>query len=261
MEKKRLNSRRTISIILLVLIVVCVLHFISPAEYHLVGNKQVDDNLTKLNKTISALDNAKIDAAISKAAFNVKIKQSGGDEGQLDNRLVFSKSALIGDSMAEGIVDYRILDSSNVFAERGKRLETADDLFASAISARPENLFIEFGMNDLIAYRGKEKPFIKEYLSKINQLKKELPNTNIYVVSISKISPLGIQEKPALKNFTGYNKAMKEMCRKEKINFVDTTLLFDSSSEYEFDGIHPKEPFYSNWVKLMCSYILESSEV
>ena len=264
MEKRKvnkINTRKAVFIAVLVVLIICVLHFIHPAGYMLEGNGQVDEDLHKLNKNIAALDNDKIDSAISKAAFDVKMNNSGGCGEGPDNRFIFSKSVLIGDSLAEGIVDYGILDSSNVYAERGKRLESSDDLFSKAVGARPENLFIEFGMNDLIAYRGKTAPFIKEYSGIVKDLKKKLPNTNIYVVSISTISQEGIASKPSLKNFGAYNEAMKKMCKEEKINFVDTTLLLDSSSKYEFDGIHPQEPFYSNWVKLMCSYVLENSGV
>ena len=264
MEKRKLseiNKKKTLLVILVVIVLVGVLHFIHPAGYCLEGNSQVKEDFTKLNKNIAALDSDQIDLAISKAAFDVKLKQVNGNQDALDNRFVFSKSVLVGDSLAEGIVDYGILDSSNVFAKRGKRLVTSDDLFSQAISARPENLFIEFGMNDLIAYRGKEAPFIKEYKRIIKKFKDSIPSTNLYVVSVSTISPQGVAEQPSMKNFDGYNRAMKKMCKEENIHFIDTTLLLDGSSEYEFDGIHPKEPFYSNWVKLMCSYILENSEV
>lgn len=258
---KKIVSKKAVLIAAFLLILIAIIHFIMPAEYSLADDDKVEKDFKTLNNHIEALDKKQINATISKANFDVKLQEVGGNKGKLDNRFIFSNSVLIGDSMAEGIVDYRILDSSNVFAKRGKRLATSEELFDQAIKASPENLFIEFGMNDIISYSGKEKPFIKEYKGIIKKLKKELPNTNLYVVSISTISPLGIKNKPSMKNFTGYNQKMKEMCKQENITFVDTTLLLDNNSGYEFDGIHPKEPFYSNWVKLMCSYILENSEV
>ena len=250
------NSKRAAIIAALILCILLVLHFFMPAEYSLAKNGQVEKDYEKLNKHIDALEGDKIDNAISKANFSVKIKEAGG-KNQLDNSFVFKNSILVGDSLGEGIVDYRILDSSNVFAVRGKSLKTADDLFRKAVNFHPDNLFIEFGMNDIIAYRGKTKPFIKEYKSIIKDLKNKLPNTKIHVVSISTITKEAINNKPSMKNFRAYNMAMEKMCKDEKINFVDTTLLLDENSQYEFDGIHPKEPFYSNWVKLMCSVILE----
>ena len=253
----QLGSRRVVIIIALVLFLVFIFHFIMPAGYTLEGDKKVKSDLNSLNNYIKSLDGGKIDSAISKANFDIKLKKVDGNQGKLDNRFVFSNSALVGDSMAEGIVDYGILDSSNVFAKRGKRLSTSKDLFNQAINASPKHLFIEFGMNDIIAYRGKVQPFIDEYKGVLRDLKKKLPNSKLYVVSISTISQLGIKNKPSMQNFTGYNSAMKKMCKEENVTFVDTTLLLDSNSGYEFDGIHPKEPFYSNWVKLMCSYILE----
>lgn len=257
----KINSRKAVRIAAFLLLLVFVLHFIMPAGYELADNGKVETDLKNLNKYIATLDKEQINSEIDRACFNIKLKQVGGNKGKLDNRFVFSNSVLVGDSMAEGIVDYRILDASNVFAKRGKSLSTSDDLFKQAVSASPENLFIEFGMNDIIAYRGKEKPFISQYKGIIRDLKKKLPNTKIYIVSISTISPLGIKNTPSMGNFRGYNLAMKKMCKEENLTFVDTTVLLDNNSGYEFDGIHPKEPFYSNWVKLMCSYILENSEV
>ena len=256
-----MKNKRVVTIAIVVIIVVFVLHFINPASYFLADDGRVKEDLTCLNKKIAALDSEKIDSEISRAAFSVKLNEVGGNEGQLDNRFVFSKSVLIGDSMAESVVDYRILDSTNVFAVRGKQLISADDLIAKAISARPENLFIEFGMNDITSYRGKVEPFIDKYKEVVQKFKAELPNTKLYIVSICTISPQGIEEDPTMRNYPEYNRAMKEMCRQENMTYIDTTMLIDSSSEYEFDGVHPKEPYYSNWVKLMCSYILESNEV
>ena len=251
------NKRAAVFTVALVILITFILHFLVPADYSLASNDRVEKDYKKLNTYISNLDERKIDSAITRANFDVKIQNAGGDEGELDNRFVFKNSVLVGDSMAEGVVDYRILDSSNVFAKRGKRVDSSDDLFSRAVSFNPEHLFVEFGMNDIIEFRGKTKPFIEVYSDTIHDLKKKLPNTKIHIVSISTISDLGIKNNPNMKNFKEYNDAMRKMCAKEKIDFVDTTLLFDENSQYEFDGIHPKEPFYSDWVKQMCSIILE----
>ena len=62
---------------------------------------------------------------------------------------------------------------------------------------------------------------------------------------------LSMSATPSLRNYTAYNQAMKEMCERDDLTYVDTSILISASSTYEFDGLHPQEPFYSDWLDLM----------
>ncbi|HBI93819.1 MAG TPA: hypothetical protein DDY58_16125, partial [Terrisporobacter glycolicus] len=62
----------------------------------------------------------------------------------------FSSSVILGDSRAESIVSYEILDSSPVVAYKGRNLISAqkEGDINKAISLAPANLFLTYGLND-----------------------------------------------------------------------------------------------------------------
>lgn len=222
--------------------------------YSNVDNSVVEKNLEKLNQIIDSNNPEEIDQMLAQAQMTSSISQN-----KIEPRKIFARSAIIGDSMAEAIVDYRILDESNVFAVRGKRLDSSDELIDKVNSFKPDKLFIEFGMNDITRYHGKVEPFIETYTKVIHNFKKSIPNTELYVVSIHTLGETGIKENKYMGNYLKYNEGMKKMCKREHVKYMDTTVLIGEDSEYEFDGLHPKEPYYTNWVKLMCSVIMEDN--
>ncbi|WP_331618898.1 hypothetical protein, partial [Terrisporobacter sp.] len=127
----------------------------------------------------------------------------------------FSSSVILGDSRAESIVSYEILDSSPVVAYKGRNLISAqkEGDINKAISLAPANLFLTYGLNDVELY-GNSSDFIKEYEKVIKDIQSKLPNTKIYVNSIFKVNNKAISESPALKNVPQFNAAIINMCNK-----------------------------------------------
>ena len=249
---KKRYKRLIKGIAILMVILIAILFFYD--NYSIANNKTVKDDLKKLNQIISSYNPDEIDHLLAEAQMKNCLP-----ENKMDPRRIFARSAIIGDSMAEAIVDYRILDPSNVFAVRGKRLDSADELINKVYNFKPDKLFIEFGMNDITWHRGKVEPFIKNYTQVIHNFKRKLPNTDLCVVSIHKLDEKGIQENKYMENYLKYNEEMKHMCKRENIKYMNMPLLMGKNLEYEFDGLHPKEPYYSNWVNLMCSLILNKN--
>ena len=101
-----------------------------------------------------------------------------------------------------------------------------------------------------IATNGDTDLFIKEYKAVIDQLRKKLPDTTLYVNSIFPVSAAKQEEKPVFQKIPEYNAALQKMCDENQIAFLDNTSLV-SDTYYEEDGIHFKADFYPIWLKRM----------
>ena len=80
-------------------------------------------------------------------------------------------------------------------------------------------------MNDMIKYRGKVKPFIKQYGRLLDYFRKKSPDTAIYINSISPPDKDAQKDQPSLKAWKKYNEALKELCDKKDYTFIDNTYI------------------------------------
>ena len=242
-------------IILMFIAVIAVFFlFISPflgGGYSLHSDAQIKKDQKTLQAYQEANSAEDVSNKIATASYQIELQIRKENGLPIDNQLFFRRSALIGDSMSEGLVAYGLLDSANVFAAIGRRIKTSDAEIDAAIAFHPEHVFMQFGMNDLIYYRGDPAPFIADYEAMITKIRQALPNAHLYVIGIHPLQEHGMSATPSLRNYTAYNQAMKEMCERDDLTYVDTSILISASSTYEFDGLHPQEPFYSDWLDLM----------
>lgn len=163
----------------------------------------------------------------------------------------FSNSVILGDSRAESIVAYEILNNSSVVAYKGRNLMSAqkEGDINKAINLAPKNIFLTYGLNDIQIY-GNTSDFIKEYEKIIKDIQNKLPNTKIYVNSIFRVNSKAISKSPALKNVPQFNTAILNMCNKLGVTYIDGSSIVDDSL-YEADGIHFKPEANKRWVNLL----------
>ncbi len=146
--------------------------------------------------------------------------------------LRFQNALIMGDSLAEAFGDYQLVSSSNLLATRGRRTDNIDQEIATAISLAPRTIFLSYGMNDLEYCRGNAQRFIRQYKKQIHKLKEALPDTKIFINSLT----------------------LKQMCEEEQITYIDNTALMDwSPAVYEIDGVHPKYSYYPIWLAHMAN--------
>ena len=100
---------------------------------------------------------------------------------------------ILGDSRAESIVSYEILNNSSVVAYKGRNLKSAqkEGDINKAINLAPKNIFLTYGLNDIQIY-GNPLDFIKEYEKIIKDIQNKLPNTKIYVNTIFRVNSKAI---------------------------------------------------------------------
>lgn len=162
----------------------------------------------------------------------------------------FAGAVVLGDSVAEGFLEYDILNASSVAAEIGVHLDELDGQIANVKELSPSVLFLYLGMNDVTATNGDVDSFISEYRAVLTQLKEEVPDAHIFVNSIFPVQEKAIEEVPLLAKIPDYNEALKELCDSQTVAFIDNTSLVEEQY-YEQDGVHFKADFYPIWAQRM----------
>lgn len=162
----------------------------------------------------------------------------------------FAGAVVLGDSVAEGFLEYDILNASSVAAEIGVHLDELDGQIANVKELSPSVLFLYLGMNDVTATNGDVDSFISEYRAVLTQLKEEVPDAHIFVNSIFPVQEKVIEEEPLLAKIPEYNEALKELCDSQTVAFIDNTSLVEEQY-YEQDGVHFKADFYPIWAQRM----------
>ena len=167
----------------------------------------------------------------------------------------FANSLVLGDSITQGLYEYGVLDQSHVQADRGTEVcknngNKIDEHVAKAIELQPQTLFLAYGMNDIEGARGDADVFVNACKEVIDQLKKELPDTRIFINSIIPVQQSVIDNNELYAQIPQYNKKLQELCEDEKITFIDNSDLV-KDEYYAEDGIHMSPEYYTQWVNRM----------
>lgn len=159
---------------------------------------------------------------------------------------------LLGDSMAESILDYRLLRKNNVIAKRGLCIDMIDEDIEKLSVLEPKILYMEFGKNDILHFHKDVTVFIHVYGEKIRKIRELLPDTQIYINSIIPMHSDIMGKIGGIEVLYTFNQGLCQMCDQLHLTFIDNTVLMNwSDDDFEFDGVHPKYPYYSKWLKHM----------
>ena len=169
------------------------------------------------------------------------------------NRIKFTNTIILGDSIVEGLSDYHLLKPTQAISTKGRRIDNCAKDIKKAAPLSPKRVILHYGMNDLEYCRGNEKQFIKYYQGAVALVRKLMPKAEIYVHAILPIDSSAIAKTPVYAKWKSFNQALKKLCQTEKIKFIDGGFLLKKRSDYESDGIHPKYSFYEKWLP----YLLE----
>jgi hypothetical protein len=167
-------------------------------------------------------------------------------------RKAFKSSVIVGDSITEGLSSYGYLTEDNVFCKIGASIISGDELFTEAAEACPSSAFFAFGMNDMGNYRGDAEAFVEKYKTLLKEFQRALPETKIFVNSISIPSEDAIEDKPILAKYKKFNRALKTMCKDMGITFIDNSYIIKEHPDYyAADGIHVSADYYPLWLNNM----------
>lgn len=182
----------------------------------------------------------------------LSITACGSEDSKRDVKNDFEKSVFIGDSITEGFSFNEILPKESVMAGAGATAgyiyeEYIDDLTGK----KPDNIFIMLGSDDMLMPVDDPKEFFINDLTKlINKIKEDLPDSKIYIQSITPVTEEALAQEPRYEGIEEYNDSLKELATNLAVNYVDIgELVKENPSLYAEDGIHFKKEFYQLWLQ------------
>ena len=108
-----------------------------------------------------------------------------------------ARAMVIGDSTAEGLTAYGVLNSSSVVWTRGRTIQNMTEDLNPVIQYNPNVLFIAYGANDLLSWNGNVNGYINAYTTVLDYLASVLPNTRICINSVLPVSSEAKEKNPA----------------------------------------------------------------
>lgn len=175
-----------------------------------------------------------------------------------ETKIIFNEkhAMAVGDSMAEGLDCYGVLNKENVVWHRGRRIDTMSADLEKVKAYNPSFLFLAYGANDIKSWTSNVDGWIAKYREAIMNIQSELPNTKIIVNSVLPVSDYATANDPSFTYQPMYNDALKNLAKELGIQFLENGVyLADRVNSFSADGVHPKVPFFQSWGKHMASYL------
>ena len=173
-----------------------------------------------------------------------------------------SQIVFLGDSITL-FEDWNVLFGVSNVANFGVAGNTTDDVLArldSAISAKPQKLFLMIGINDLL--KGKDAEYVmSNYVAILDRIRIASPNTKIYVQSLLPVN-LDIWKTQTLneQEISAVNERLKVLSGEKGVTFINLYPSFAGADgkmpwKYAWDGLHPNSHGYALWKGLIEQYV------
>ena len=163
----------------------------------------------------------------------------------------FKNSVFMGDSITEGFAVNEILPNESVMAGAGATAGYSYDEYMDDLAEKkPDNIFIMLGSDDMLMPVDNPKELFRNDLTKfINKIKEELPDSKIYIQSITPVTQEALELEPRYERIEEYNELLKDLAYELSVNYVDIgALAKENSGLIAEDGVHFKKEFYQLWL-------------
>lgn len=130
------------------------------------------------------------------------------------------------------------------------------------IRRKPSKIFLMIGVNDLRRNLDIDHEVVINYAEIIQQIKKELPKTKIYVQSVLPVNNIVKDTKTTNLKVKELNFKLKNLSLKEGVEFIDLFSQFidengNLKNELTSDGLHINGTGYEIWSNLIAEDIKE----
>lgn len=250
---EKMNKKR--KMILTIMIIVFIILIISTILIISIHSRKIDENITPVIPVVTS--SPIVTSTESPTPSTIPKSNSSNLTSRECFQIFQEKHAMVaGDSMAEGLTAYEVLDSSNVVWYRGRRINNMKEDIDKIISYQPNYLFLNYGSNDLELWEENVSSFIKSYRNTLSYLEKTLPNTKIIINSILPVSEKAVSKTPAYSYQELFNTKLKDLAEELEIPFLENSIyLKEKENPFSPDGVHPKSFYYSLWAKNMAEYL------
>lgn len=201
------------------------------------------------------------------ASVQSGVSQAAIDSSSIQDVSYFDNALFIGDSITDGIKQYKLLDKANVIATNSMSIGTAAkskvkvdgesvSLLSAAANYKPSKIYILLGSND-VSWMTKTT-FVKDYTALLDTLKKSCPGAAIYVQSVFPVSSSLVSKKHSYSNdkIAEINTSLKQMCQTEGAKYEDVASVLKASdgslkSELSSDGLNIRRKGYIIWLNYL----------
>lgn len=192
----------------------------------------------------------KLIISILTGIFLMSMVACGNTTDTRDVTAKFKNSVFVGDSITEGFAINEVLPKECVIAGAGATAGFTYDKIGALSKKKPDNIFIMLGSDDMLWPKGDPKVLFENDLTRlIKKIKEEVPNSKIYLESITPVTQEALNQEPRYKNINEYNELLKELAGKLSVNYVDIgALVKENPNVFAEDGIHFKKEFYQLWL-------------
>ncbi|MGN0613624.1 MAG: GDSL-type esterase/lipase family protein [Porcipelethomonas sp.] len=190
-------------------------------------------------------------------------------ESEPMSQTYFGRCVFVGDSITVGLSDYQLVPMKNVIAEVGMNIEKINTetlqtaygettVHDALVQANPENIYIMLGSNGIAWLTIDE--MLAEYSEFTDSVKKSLPDSKIYILSIPPVTAAReTSDSPILNSdIDEYNLKLLDLANEKGFYYVDVnSALRDESGKFPEenaadDGMHFNKSTYN----IMLDYIL-----
>lgn len=174
------------------------------------------------------------------------------DNGKTTYRKIFKNVYIVGDSLMNGLEAYNILNSNHLITQVSASLYHLDGNVDKIIKMNPPVLILHYGVNMIATEKKYLNNYIAMYTDIIKELKTALSDTRIIISGIFPVDR-DIAKAKRFGMIDEYNKALKEMCKGLKIEYMDSSSVLKAHPEcYGSDGIHLSKAFYEKyWLRFI----------
>ena len=177
------------------------------------------------------------------------------EEQLAQDRNILKDTAVIGDSMAQAVLEYGFLDEAHVFFERGAIIRELGEQIEAASAMLPRTVVFFTGLND--TDHETVDSYVEAYASQVSYVKSLLPDAEILICSMTPPSDDLAAEREDLAMSVYYADALKTWCGENDILCLDLSFLV-SQDRYLEDGIHFNYTFYEGWIGLLAEVVSAS---
>lgn len=213
----------------------------------------------KILKQLEEADTAEVDAKIQALGVPDSEDASGEDGGGQSSDAAddaisgedivpmehFRGSVVLGDSIAEELSAYEILDESVVVAKIGVSIPNAGELVDKAVGLNPQNLFIAFGSNDVQTTGEMRRCFVRITKGCLMESKKDF-QIQRFMSRMLRLCRTGCWRVSVFQVIPQFNEVLRQLCEEEGVTFIDNSELL-SDELYEQDGIHFRPEYHRKW--------------
>ena len=205
-------------------------------------------DVTEGLEVLHQLENADISRIETRIAELEGQNGEAGSTEMLSLREFFAGIVVMGDSIADGLLAYDVLNPSSVVSTLGIRV-TGLELEMEVnrlVELNPRIVFLSYGANDVLAGYVTTYRFVEAYEGLINEIQNALPDTTILINGILPLRHDVIGSAVV----ADFNLALSDLAYRRQIAFWDHSgLVWDEL--YQIDGIHFVPEFYERWAESM----------